>query len=319
MRPYSIHRAAFAAQAPRRAFTLVELLVVIAIIGILVALLLPAIQAAREAAKRTHCMNNIRQVAIAATTYENTFKFYPLGSRGCCWETWAVCILPYLEEENINSTYIYYDEVNRIRGTVTDFNWTWNSNPQKGVTMQRVVSMTCPVDEPQTYIGTQHNYLANFGNAGLQGQTVGGVPYRGAPFRYQNNPRHGRAGSRVKNIPDGLSNTIAFAEVIQAKGDVRGQAWLGQGAGFSTFLPPNSMEPDNVLDGYCKDTSKEPTNPPCIPSPGDWFYGSRSRHVSGVAVSMCDASTSFVSDEVVLAVWRALGSARGAEVDLGSY
>jgi prepilin-type N-terminal cleavage/methylation domain-containing protein len=89
-------------------FTLVELLVVIAIIGILVALLLPAIQAARDAARRSQCSNNLRQIGVAVLNFENTNKRLPQGSRtskiailGPYFTTWTIDILPYLEEQGL--------------------------------------------------------------------------------------------------------------------------------------------------------------------------------------------------------------------------
>jgi prepilin-type N-terminal cleavage/methylation domain-containing protein/prepilin-type processing-associated H-X9-DG protein len=94
----------------RRAFTLVELLVVIAIIGILVALLLPAIQAAREAARRSQCQNNLKQLGIAFLNYEQSKKQFPLGylkpvapAHGT--NNWAPFVLPYIEEGNLVATY----------------------------------------------------------------------------------------------------------------------------------------------------------------------------------------------------------------------
>jgi prepilin-type N-terminal cleavage/methylation domain-containing protein len=97
--------------APRRGFTLVELLVVIAIIGVLVALLLPAIQAAREAARRTQCKNNLKQLGIASLLHVDTYKFFPSGGWGDWWVgcpdqgsgksqpgSWAYSLLPFIEE-----------------------------------------------------------------------------------------------------------------------------------------------------------------------------------------------------------------------------
>lgn len=93
----------------RRAFTLVELLVVIAIIGVLVALLLPAVQAARESARRTQCSNNLKQIGLGMLNFEVSKKTYPPGeykpigvptSAGLAWCTW---FLPYIEEPNVHA------------------------------------------------------------------------------------------------------------------------------------------------------------------------------------------------------------------------
>ena len=93
----------------RRAFTLVELLVVIAIIGILVALLLPAVQSAREAARQTSCKNNLRQVGLAMLNYESSqrrlppgYKFVPSTTGNANGFSWASWLLPYLEEGNLH-------------------------------------------------------------------------------------------------------------------------------------------------------------------------------------------------------------------------
>jgi prepilin-type N-terminal cleavage/methylation domain-containing protein len=87
----------------RSAFTLVELLVVIAIIGILIALLLPAIQAAREAARRSQCSNNMKQMGLAALNFESSRKGLPPFRIGDHEQTWMVLILPYMEETRLSS------------------------------------------------------------------------------------------------------------------------------------------------------------------------------------------------------------------------
>ena len=82
----------------KRGFTLVELLVVIAIIGILVALLLPSVQSARAAARRIQCVNNLKQLGIAMHNYHGSQRKLPVGNVSCCWGTWQMMILPFLEE-----------------------------------------------------------------------------------------------------------------------------------------------------------------------------------------------------------------------------
>src|SRR5262245_10157893 len=91
----------------RSAFTLVELLVVIAIIGILVALLLPAIQAAREAARRSQCVNNLKQLGVALQNYQDVNKRLPVGSHSCCWGTWQMAILGFIEEQQLADMYTW--------------------------------------------------------------------------------------------------------------------------------------------------------------------------------------------------------------------
>src|SRR5437762_12522650 len=89
----------------RAAFTLVELLVVFAIIGVLVVLLRHAVQTAREAARRSQCTNNLKQLSLAMMNYEDTFKALPggVGRFGCCWGTWMVRVLPYMEQGSLSN------------------------------------------------------------------------------------------------------------------------------------------------------------------------------------------------------------------------
>ena len=98
-----------------RGFTLVELLVVIAIIGILVALLLPAIQAAREAARRTQCINNVKQLGLAALNFDSTFKHLPLGmemdskTTDLTTATFFIRLLPYIEQNSLYARWKFPD------------------------------------------------------------------------------------------------------------------------------------------------------------------------------------------------------------------
>ena len=92
----------------KRGFTLVELLVVIAIIGVLVALLLPAVQAARESARLSQCGNNLRQVGVALQNYHETRQKLPPGSRSCCWGTWQMDVLAFIEQRQLADMYTLY-------------------------------------------------------------------------------------------------------------------------------------------------------------------------------------------------------------------
>src|SRR5687767_5495277 len=125
----------------RRAFTLVEVLIVVAIIGVLVALLLPAVQGAREAARRTSCQNNLRQIALAVHNYQDARRIYPpsaefpvgaaiSGNNG----SWSIHgrILPYMEEGNA------YNRVN--------LNVAWDAQANTGVPTMRVGNYVCPTE-----------------------------------------------------------------------------------------------------------------------------------------------------------------------------
>jgi prepilin-type N-terminal cleavage/methylation domain-containing protein len=209
----------------QRGFTLVELLVVIAIIGVLVALLLPAVQAAREAARRSQCMNNIRQLAVAALNHESAKEEFPLGRgvgfrqevqsdgsiKSVTIEQWShlAHILPYAEQTSVHD--------------VVDFNINSASSPAKLI---QIGFFLCPSDfaEDRMNVPTCHaggwenagrtNYHGNGGSDTGQSKTVGGVVVE------QNNGVFvSNLAVAMKHITDGASNTALYSESIRGDGN----------------------------------------------------------------------------------------------------
>jgi prepilin-type N-terminal cleavage/methylation domain-containing protein len=130
----------------RQGFTLVELLVVIAIIGILIALLLPAVQAAREAARRSQCTNNLKQLALAVHTFHEANSAMPPSDNGDCWLPWAGFLLPYLEAGNISDNW--------------DVTWRYFALPEGYYNVQ---VLHCPTrsgwgDLTRNTVGTQRTF-----------------------------------------------------------------------------------------------------------------------------------------------------------------
>jgi prepilin-type N-terminal cleavage/methylation domain-containing protein/prepilin-type processing-associated H-X9-DG protein len=321
--------------ARRHGFTLVELLVVVAVIGILVALLLPAVQAAREAARRAQCRNCLRQVGVAIHMYHDAHRRLPAGGFGSIWGTWAVTVLPYIEQQAVKNQWTS-DDKNTAEGY-------YYSDNNKRVSESRIATYTCPSDQPQIFASTvlpvkltKHNVVVNLGNTGfihapdeggrIEGpiQNLQGVRFGGAPFETTGGPGFSARQLRFDDITDGLTHTLMLSETIQGRDgppgqhDLRGLIWWGDGTGFFTFWTPNSPEPDVLhAASYCY--PDDPANPPCLApqtAARPLTMSARSRHPHGVNVAMCDGSVHFVSDDVCPAVWRAQGTSRGGETDV---
>ena len=203
----------------RKGFTLVELLVVIAIIGILIALLLPAVQAAREAARRSQCTNNLKQFALALHNYHDVYKTFPRQSyaQQMCsmWEGYSVntMILPFVEQGAL------YDLWKQRYATHNDPNNGFRVAWMNPVSRVKINGFLCPSDVPYGNVTFPGNNYAV-----CMGSTVQWDSYQNMNGMFRGrHPRNNLDGSapgpevRMADVKDGLSNTIMASEML--KGD----------------------------------------------------------------------------------------------------
>ncbi len=291
----------------RRAFTLVELLVVIAIIGILVALLLPAIQAAREAARRTQCSNNLRQWGIALHNHHDTHGVFPPGAVGRdprdvsryvdTRKPFIAFMLAYLEE--IGMADLYNDDVH----------WHQQSSNVREEVFTYLSVAHCPSDEFNARGGSSNTPKANYGvNWGNDAMAHPGIGNEGVFFL--------RDGISMSRITDGTSNTMAMMEMRQSPydGDRRGSIWNDDSYSYqiTTKITPNSTAPDTG-PGSCTNAPEQGLPSNCGRPVAEHYLGARSMHPGGVHVLVSDGSTRFVTDDINLTTWRALSTRQGRE------
>jgi prepilin-type N-terminal cleavage/methylation domain-containing protein/prepilin-type processing-associated H-X9-DG protein len=328
----------------RRGFTLIELLVVIAIIAVLIALLLPAVQAAREAARRSQCVNNLKQIGLGVMNYESAIGCFPPGEKGCCWGTWGVFILPFIEQSQLYNA--WNTAGNNSSGSTLDGNWRYGGNTNTTVTWSQVNTYMCPSDPNAGVLRggagpRYHNYAVNYGNGDqaqnpaetfpAQSNASVTVIFNGAPFTDMGSPNIDITGyaagmitttpAKISSILDGLSNTLMASElrIVAPPNDLRGFSWWGPSSNFNTSITPNSTYPDVMGNGGCGSTSPLIT-PPCNNglqnSLGNTevYLGARSFHPGGVNAVMCDGSVRFFKNTINLITWMAAGSSKGGEV-----
>ncbi len=310
----------------QRGFTLVELLVVIAIIGILVGLLLPAVQSAREAARRMQCSNNLKQISLALHNYHTAVGSFPYGTldeKGMTYhgrDTWFQQSWPHMEQQNAYDKY-----------QAANVQWVMDAPPE--VKDLVIKAFTCPSDGRAPGFGGGGGFRS--GGYGFQGNYVGNAgddyikinrpPYPDYDIYKLSGVFYANSTTRIDDIRDGTTNTLLISEVkIRGKkgddGWGEGGGYWGGGQhssfGFTTMEPPNSNVSDRAWQ--CKDAS----SPDCT-TVGDDINKrvlARSYHPGGVLASLADGSVRFFSDTIDLVTWKALATRDGGEViDAAAY
>ena len=321
------------------AFTLVELLVVIAVIGILIALLLPAVQAAREAARRTSCTNNLKQVGLALHNYHDTYRKLPpsaaLPVTADVFDPWSAQarLLAFLEQQNLQDL----------------IDWSRNYSSQPLVTETRVAAYLCPseIKDTERPDGNLTHYPLNYAiNVGTW------FVYDPVTRRGGNGLSYPNCHAGFASLVDGTSNTLAFAEVkawtpyLRDGGNPKdsGAAIPGTPAGVSSLGGSFKADSGHTewVDGRAHQTGFTGTFTPNTPVPFDsggiqydidftsaregkavdqLTYAAvtaRSYHSGGVNASLADGSVRFISETIELSTWRSLVTRDGGEA-VGQY
>ncbi len=213
----------------RRGFTLVELLVVIAIIGILVALLLPAVQAAREAARRTQCTNNLKQLGLALHNYHATQRSFPFGKGAsypgvAAYARWSVhaLLLPYMEQANVsdNIDFKFAPETPGMGGVINFMPASTNpGGVNAAICRTDIKGFLCPSDAAPSGIWTaQNNYVGNQGGWLCDRGDAPAASTDISPSELQTGVFYYLSGVRDADVLDGLSNTAFFSEKLRGNG-----------------------------------------------------------------------------------------------------
>ncbi len=288
--------------ASRRGFTLIELLVVIAIIGVLVALLLPAVQGARSAARSTQCRNNLKQIGIALQSYHSAKGVLPMSStigpgRGNGHSCFTM-ILPYLEGNTLSNAYNYSVEPwFASNATVTSVQISTFLCPEVPEIRNRAATQV--VREDGTFLTgnstfSPGHYAANWGGGhGTWAQDFQAkkTNYRGVMLPIASSTAKGQnLCIRLEQIRDGTTNTIAIGEKRDSQG------WAVGGFGGSVFDPWTSP-------AFNQDTNLQ----------GRFVYAG-SYHAGGPTFVFCDGSVRSLKPSVDTNVWYALLTRDGREI-----
>jgi len=276
---------------------LVELLVVIAIIGILVALLLPAIQAAREAARRTECNNNIKQICLALHNYHDTYRALPMASAPLRdGLSWHVFILPFIEQ---NSLYQGFD-----------FSKNYYTAPNLALLQAAPMdAFLCPsgtkirADNDASHFTTHY-----YGSMGPTGQNVEtGANYKEHATSNGGFGKQGifywNASRRLRDVLDGTSNTIGIGEI----------SWTDRNGKNTAYRAWTRGGRKDYWMASCKNIQR-PINADDTTVFNDHSMGSN--HPGGAQFGLVDGSVRFLSDTIDFGVYKATASMDGGEVNV---
>lgn len=337
--------------ARSRGFTLIELLVVIAIIGILVALLLPAVQAARESARRTTCVNNLKQLGIALHNYHDTLKRFPPSTmqatpqtggfeNGTLGEFYAfgslALLMPYMEGNSLYNTMDFRYPIYVPGGTGSD---GFNIAPINMPAAKTLVPvLLCPSD---MFKSVSSDYgVTNLGPVNYAACIGSGLNF-GSPFA-TDGPFYAQSSTSSADLLDGLSNTAAFSECRLGTGpenvagpmpgkDIHSIYAMNFGpvsdaaCASAGFWNSNNNKGFLWLAGELRCTSYNHYYTPnqviwdCIGYDPDngyattGWHAARSNHPSGVNLTMADGSVRFVNTDINVFVWRAMATRAGKE------
>ena len=275
----------------------------------------------REAARRSQCQNNLKQLGLAMHNFESEHGKLPYAA--AYWGTggWVKESLPYIEEQALADQ---WDDAK-----------LYHQEPNLDVCRVQIPTYMCPSDEPTrsswdgvAFEMANFNYAVNLGNTTVyRVSPYNGIVFLGAPFYYEEdiNKIH---EVRLATILDGTSKTLMLAEVRQAPDTLGTDAlnddlrltWYGHHTGITTHEAPNTDVPDYVQPGWCpKPSVAASIGMPCDNETGQTGgskpknLSARSVHQGGVHVAMCDGSVSFILDDIDLTTWHKLGSGQMKE------
>lgn len=288
-----------------RAFTLIELLVVLAIIGILIGLLMPAVQMVRESARRTDCLNRLKQLGVAAQNYHDTHRALPPGFRVPEETMWSAYLLPHLEQKNIA------DKI--------DLNGPWNDiTTDNGQACALFLeSFRCPsglAAESETYLSWTERVPCNYlgCGSGTSRNESGALPWVGDENSDAIFFRNSK--TRYAEIGDGTTHTVLIGEALH-RADIRQDDYDGD----TQVIDHWYIGSDELYTGKeaseCLGSTAIPINAVFDESSpvNDKELCFSSNHPNGAQFTFADGHTQFISENIDPQLWSAIGTIRGGE------